>query len=100
MSAFANSRGGIIILGLDERAGFTPVSIGDHLALRDELAGLARSRLTPPLAPSIEIVPFEGTTLLLAEVEALPPAQRPCYVTARGLYNGAYIRVGDGDQRL
>ncbi|WP_052711051.1 ATP-binding protein [Pseudofrankia sp. DC12] len=100
MSAFANSRGGLLILGLDERAGFVPAQLGDHLALRDELAGVARGKLTPPLAPVIEIVPFEGVTLVVAEVDPLPPAQRPCYVTARGLYNGAFIRVGDGDQRL
>jgi ATP-dependent DNA helicase RecG len=100
MSAFANSRGGIIILGLDERAGFVPVAVGDPVSLRDELAGVARGKLTPPLTPSIEIVSFEGVNLVVAEVEALPPAQRPCYVTARGLYNGAYVRVGDGDQRL
>ncbi|SNQ46183.1 hypothetical protein FRACA_130007 [Frankia canadensis] len=45
-------------------------------------------------------MPFEGTTLVVVEVEPLPPAQRPCYVTARGLYNGAFARAGDGDQRL
>lgn len=37
---------------------------------------------------------------MLAEIEALPAAQRPCYGTVRGLYNGAFVRVGDGDQRL
>ena len=100
MSAFANARGGIIILGLDERAGFAPVGVSDPVALRDELAGVARAKLTPALAPIIDTVPFEGAILVLAEVEALPPAQRPCYVTARGLYNGAFVRVGDGDQRL
>ena len=100
MSAFANSRGGLIILGLDERSGFVPSGVSNPVALRDELAGIARGKLTPPLAPSIEVVPFEGANLVLAEVEALPPAQRPCYVTTRGLYNGAYVRVGDGDQRL
>jgi len=100
MSAFANSRGGIIILGLDEQAGFAPVGVSDPVALRDALAGVARSKLTPPLVPSINVVPFEGVSLVLAEVEALPLVQRPCYVTARSLYNGAYVRVGDGDQRL
>ena len=100
MSAFANSRGGIIILGLDERSGFAAVGVSDPVALRDELAGVARAQLTPALAPIIDTVPFEGAILVLAEIEALPPAQRPCYVTARGLYNGAFVRVGDGDQRL
>jgi ATP-dependent DNA helicase RecG len=100
MSAFANSRGGIIILGLDERAGFAAVGVTDPVAVRDELAGIARAQLTPALAPSIEPVPFEGAILVVAEIEALPPTQRPCYVTTRGLYNGAFVRVGDGDQRL
>lgn len=100
MSAFANSRGGIIILGLDERAGFAAVGVSDPVALRDELAGVARAQLTPALAPIIDTVPFEGVILMLAEIEALPSAQRPCYVTTRGLYNGAFVQVGDGDQRL
>lgn len=100
MSAFANSKGGILILGLDERAGFAAVGVSDPVTLRDELAGVARGKLTPPLAPGINVVPFEGVTLVVAEVEALPPAQRPCYVTAGSLYNGAYVRAGDGDQRL
>jgi ATP-dependent DNA helicase RecG len=100
MSAFANARGGIIILGLDERAGFAAVGVSDPVAVRDELAGVARAQLTPALIPIIDTVPFEGAILVTAEIEALAPAQRPCYVTARGLYNGAFVRVGDGDQRL
>lgn len=100
MSAFANARGGIIILGLDEKANFSATGVPDPTAARDEVTGVARGKLTPPLAPSIEIVPFEGVALLVVEVGALPLAQRPCYVTTRGLYNGAFIRVGDGDHRL
>jgi ATP-dependent DNA helicase RecG len=68
--------------------------------MRDEVVGVARSKLTPALAPSVEIVPFEGAALVVVEVGALPLSQRPCYVTTRGIYNGAFIRVGDGDQRL
>jgi len=83
---------GIIILGLDERSGFVPVGVSDPAALRDELAGVAHAKLTPALAPIIDTVPFQGAILVLAEIEALPPVQRPCYVTARGLYNGAFVR--------
>jgi ATP-dependent DNA helicase RecG len=100
MSAFANSRGGMLILGLDERSGFAAVGVNDPVAMRDELAGVARAKLTPALAPIIDTVPFEGAVLVTAEIEPLPLAQRPCYVTSRGLYNGAYVRIGDGDQRL
>ena len=100
MSAFANSRGGIIILGLDERTGFATVGVSNPVSLRDQLATAARSALTPPLAPVIDTVAFEDAILLVAEIEALSPMQRPCFVTTRGLYNGAFVRVGDGDQRL
>jgi ATP-dependent DNA helicase RecG len=100
LAAFANARGGIVILGLDERQGFTAVGVPDAAATRNAVVSTAREKLTPPLAPSVEIVPFEGVNLVVAEVEPLPPAQRPCYVTTKGLYGGAFIRVGDGDQRL
>lgn len=100
LAAFANARGGTVILGLDERQGFAAIGVPDAVATRDAVAGTARGKLTPSLAPSIEIVPFEGVNLVVAEVEPLPPPQRPCYVTTKGLYGGAYIRVGDGDQRL
>lgn len=100
MSAFANARGGLIILGLDERAGFVSVGVPDAGAMRDEVTAVARGKLSPALAPSIEIVPFEGVNLVVVDVGALPVSQRPCYVTTRGVYNGAFVRVGDGDQRL
>jgi ATP-dependent DNA helicase RecG len=100
LAAFANARGGLIILGLDERQGFAATGVPDAAATRNAVVSTAREKLTPPPALSVEVVPFEGVNLVAAEVEPLPPAQRPCYVTARGLYGGAYVRVGDGDQRL
>jgi len=100
MAAFANARGGLIILGLDERQGFAATGVPDAAAARNAVVSTAREKLTPPPTLSVEVVPFEGVNLVVAEVEPLPPAQRPCYVTTRGLYGGAYVRVGDGDQRL
>lgn len=100
LSAFANARGGIIILGLDEQQGFAASGVPDAAATRNGVVSVAREKLTPSLTPSVEVAPFEGVNLVVAEVEPLPPAQRPCYVTTKGLYGGAYIRVGDGDHRL
>jgi ATP-dependent DNA helicase RecG len=100
LAALANARGGLVILGLDERQGFAATGVPDAAATRNAVVSTAREKLTPPAAMSVEVVPFEGVNLVIAEVEPLPPAQRPCYVTARGLYGGAFVRVGDGDQRL
>lgn len=100
LAAFANARGGLVILGLDERQEFAACGVPDAAATRNAVVSVAREKLTPSLTPSVEIVPFEGVNLIVAEVEPLPRAQRPCYVTAKGLYGGAYVRVGDGDHRL
>jgi ATP-dependent DNA helicase RecG len=98
--AFANARGGLVILGLDERQGFAATGVPDAAATRNAVVSTAREKLTPPPTMSVEIVPFEGVNLVVAEVEPLPPAQRPCYVTTKGLYGGSYVRVGDSDQRI
>ncbi|MDQ2875547.1 MAG: putative DNA binding domain-containing protein [Actinomycetota bacterium] len=100
LAAFANARGGLVILGLDERQGFAATGVPDAAATRNAVVSTAREKLTPPPTMSVEVVPFEGVNLVIGEVEPLPPAQRPCYVTVRGLYGGAFVRVGDGDQRL
>jgi ATP-dependent DNA helicase RecG len=100
LAAFANARGGLVILGLDERQGFAATGVPDAAATRNAVVSTAREKLTPPPVLSVEITPFEGVNLVVAEVESLPPAQRPCYVTTKGLYGGSYVRVGDGDQRM
>lgn len=100
LAAFANARGGLVILGLDERQGFAATGVPDATATRNAVVSTAREKLTPPPTMSVEIAPFEGVNLVVAEVEPLPPAQRPCYVTSKGLYGGAYVRVGDSDQRM
>ena len=100
LSAFANGSGGIIILGLDERAGFVAASGFQPSHIREALAGACSDRLSPPLRPVIEIVEFEGAHLVVAEIEPLMPTDKPCFVTERGMYQGSYIRTGDGDRRL
>ncbi len=99
LSAFSNGKGGIIILGLAETDGFLPVKDFNAPAMRDALAE-ACSKLTPVVRPDIEIMPFEGTEILVAEIPTIPITDRPCYITARGLYNGSFIRTGDGDRKL
>jgi len=100
LSAFANGSGGLVILGLDERAGFVPVDGFHPSQIREALAGACADRLFPPLRPVIEIVEFEGAQLVVAEIEPLIPSDKPCFVTDRGMYQGSYIRTGDGDRRL
>lgn len=99
LSAFSNMNGGLILLGLSEKSGFHPTK-GFDAGRIFSLMQAAGDQLTPPVRMEIEKVPFEGALLVAARVPAMPSAQKPCYITARGRYDGSFIRTGDGDRHL
>ena len=100
LAAFANADGGTLIVGLDEQDGFKAAGVTGAKSVRNSIIGIGRDKLAPSPVMSVEIVPFEDASLVVADVEPLPPSQRPCYVKAKGLYAGAYVRVGGEDQKL
>lgn len=100
LSAFANGNGGTILLGLAEHDGFAPAPGFDAKAIRDALAGACADLMDPPLRVPIDIEEFEGALIVAAEIPELDPIDKPCYVKARGHYQGSFIRGGDGDRRL
>lgn len=100
VSAFANGPGGTIVLGLSEKNGFVPAPGFRAKPTADALATICSDKLTPPIRPQIDVVEFEGTSLVVAQVPELPPREKPCFVTERGAYQGSFIRVSDGDRKL
>lgn len=100
VSAFANGSGGLIVLGLAEQAGFSPVPGFRPKAVAESFARQCADRFTPPVRPDIEILEYRGAPVVVAVIEEMPPFDKPCHVTDRGRYHGSYIRVGDGDRRL
>lgn len=99
LSAFSNGNGGTIILGISEKNGFTPVEGFDARGMQ-EAVNAACEKLTPRVRPDIDIVPFEGVNVLVAEIPPMPRKDKPCYITTKGRYQGSYIRSGDGDRKL
>ncbi|MDQ2707969.1 MAG: putative DNA binding domain-containing protein [Actinomycetota bacterium] len=100
MVAFANTDGGIIVIGIDERADFAVVDLPEVGRYRDQIVDLSRTAVTPPLQIDTEFVELEGKRVLVAVVTPSPADQRPVYVTSKGVTNGAYLRTGDGDRRM
>ena len=97
MSALANlPGGGTIILGLDEAAGFAPVSMSNIHALKQGLASKARS-LTPPPRLEISDGDVDGAPVIVARVAECPVSDKPCRITAT---RRAYMRGHDGDYQL
>lgn len=99
LSAFANTGGGTIIVGLAEAQGFQRVPDFDAQAAANQLMERGR-QITPPVRPTIAVVPFEDGELVVAQIDAFTSYDRPAFVTERGIYGGSYHRVGDADVRL
>jgi ATP-dependent DNA helicase RecG len=100
LSAFSNDQGGLLLLGLDERAGFIPAAGFAAAKVRDDLASLCSDAMEPPVRADIQIEDFEGAQIVVASVPELDSAAKPCYVKARGITGGSYTRGGDGDRLL
>lgn len=79
LSAFSNGNGGYIILGLSEKAGFTPVEGFDARAMQEALSQ-ACEKLTPVVRPVIVTSPFEGANLVFAVIDEMLPREKPCFV--------------------
>jgi ATP-dependent DNA helicase RecG len=99
VSAFANTDGGLILLGLDEDDGFSALEV-DSGKLAADLASACADQLEPPTRPEIEIVEIDGCLVVAAIVEELPPTQKPCFVKKRGIERGSFVRTFDGDRTL
>lgn len=99
LSAFANTGGGLLLLGVDESSGFSVVDV-DAPKLASDLASQAADMLDPPLRPEIEIVTIEGKPIVAARVDELPVDRRPCYVRKRGMDSGSFKSTHDGDRAL
>lgn len=99
LSAFANSSGGLLILGLDESKRFEPAEI-DAKKLASDLASTCADQLEPPIRADIDICIVDGQPVVVASIEELPADQKPCFVKRRGMNSGSYVRTHDGDRVL
>lgn len=109
VSAFANTSGGAIILGLDESREFAPSPGFDAQRIIDALdAGLSRA---PAGAPKVQPVPDAriqrmeagGAPVAVVEIDSLRGVagiEMPCHVLAQGIQRGSYKRVDDKDVHL
>ena len=100
LSAFSNTSGGVVILGLDEGRGFAPAGLRDLAKLAADLGSMCSSEMEPAVRPLIRVHLFEGEQLVVAEIPELDPAQKPCFYIGAGMTKGSFVRVSDGDRRL
>lgn len=104
-SAFANTYGGVILLGVEELPDKSLRIQG--LLDAEEMAARLRAMLDDPsvasenlLSPGqLRVVDTDSGRIIVMEVPRAEQRLRPVYVGG-GLYTGSYRRCGDGDYRL
>ena len=107
VSAFANTHGGTLLLGLDESNGFAPVSAFDLRKVEQQVvSGLGNG---DPSGVAVEPCPpyqlndtlsVDGKPVLVIRIDELEGGAKPCFVKRQGLGSGSYKRIGEQDIRL
>ena len=109
VSAFANTGGGLIILGLEEENGFRPAEGFDARRTLDAvLSGFDTAPGTPtkvrPVPPHEighgEVDGAPVVTLRIGQLLGRQGAPLPCFVSSQGIERGSYKRVADANRHL
>ncbi len=102
ISAFANTDGGRIYLGIKEKKQkLTITGLKDVFKIKQNLIDTQRSGKISKicvLENNIKEVIIEGKSVLEIEVPKLDPKERPVYLN--GNINSSFIRVGEADQKV
>lgn len=102
-SSFANTEGGMVLLGVKEKQGhFSIEGLADVQKVRRELFdGLNnRQKVSVNLltdASAREVV-LQGKTILAIEIPRATRKQRPVYLTTNPFSGHTYLRLNDGDR--
>ena len=90
--AFANTQGGKLIVGVDDKT-HEIVGVENEILfqLMDGIANAISDSCMPQIIPDIEPQTIDGKTVIIVSVEA--GKNRPYYLKSKGKENGTYIRV-------
>jgi predicted HTH transcriptional regulator len=104
-SAFANARGGVVILGVSEKDHkFRVEGIRDAERVRRELFNLLnnREKVSCNLLDdsNVKSSVIDGKTLLIIEIPRATRKDRPVHLTTNPMSGHTYRRLNDGDRQL
>lgn len=96
ITAFANTAGGTLLIGVENKTKAI-IGLNDPLEGEEQLASLIADSIEPRLVPSIDIINWQGRTLLAVEV--FPSSLRPHNVKTLGPENGTFVRIGSTNRQ-
>ena len=95
LCALANHPGGgLLLLGLDEQAGFAPVGLTGLQTLKQGIASKARS-CSPPVSIEITQHELQGYAVVAVKITECDRSAKPCRFGGRG-----WLRARDGDYAM
>ncbi len=92
--AFANTAGGIVVVGLDDDG--STVGVADPLRQEERLSSSISDGISPQLLPDIYAASYGEHELLVVEVAHHPA---PFHLRAEGPERGVYVRLGSTSRR-
>ncbi|MBP7563639.1 MAG: putative DNA binding domain-containing protein [Candidatus Cloacimonetes bacterium] len=90
--AFANTSGGQLIIGVNDKREITGLDTEDIFELMDRIASIIFDNCYPNIIPEIYTTNIDDKLLLIIEV--FRGSLLPYYLKSEGKNNGTYIRIG------
>ena len=90
--AFANTAGGIILIGVDDDG--TIIGVQNPSKMQEQLANSISNRVKPQLIPDISVIDADNKSVIALQIEH---AHGPFYLSDKGLEKSVYIRVGNSN---
>ena len=100
LSSFSNQNaGGIIVFGLDEDEDFAVKGVYDAQDLQHKVTEQCRE-MEPQVRALFTTTEIGGKVVVSAEIPPQDVFRRPVYYKGKGRLGGAFVRVGDADERM
>lgn len=98
VSAFSNTKGGWILLGVRNDKAVIGVEHPDQL--QSDFASTLEATVTPTIPASVQAFAVADHIILGVHIPKLEPYLSPAYLTRSGLRGGSYKRVGSSSVRF
>ncbi|OGV32101.1 MAG: hypothetical protein A3E88_02705 [Legionellales bacterium RIFCSPHIGHO2_12_FULL_35_11] len=93
--AFANTAGGIILIGVEDDG--TIVGLNNPSKDQEKIVNSIANRVKPLLSPDFNIISVEGRQVLVIQIDYTPA---PYYLADKGESEGVYMRLGNTNRAV
>lgn len=100
LSSFSNQDdGGIIIFGIDEKAGYRVCGVYDVQDLQKKVTEQCK-QMEPAVRALFTVCNIDGKSVVSAEIPSVDISERPVFYKGVGRVKGSYVRVGEADEQM